>query len=422
MRKTNKNEKDVAPIRVLHLIDRLTGYGTTKLLWDIIRLSPPNKITHFVVTFSPDKGKWPYADRLREKGVYRQIPRRKIFKFTRSRRPMAWFTIRFISAWWNVFQTLIRFRPDVIHIHGFYVLPIGLLLKVVFRRPVVHVVPSLFSQMVDEGKSWVPKFYARFHPSIDCFFTGILSRGELLSIGIPGSKVLVVRGAIDYQEISIMRHERQQYYKTIREELNLPTDALIALSVGRLDPSKGHIFALEAIPALLRKFPSLHWVVLGKGKQLTELEGRAQALNISPHVHFLGHRENPLPYYAAATVYLRTMIFENINLATYQAMAMGLPVVGFDMGCETDLLKKVGHGILVPNKCAEDLSVAVAQILALPDQGKEIGNRSLEFSQKNLDIRQAIEDMVTVSENLKNGVGINIKINIKNDALGQQNF
>ena len=35
---------------------------------------------------------------------------------------------------------------------------------------------------------------------------------------------------------------------------------------------------------------------------------------------------------------------------------MGLPVVGFDAGSETELLRKVGHGILVSNKDAAVLA------------------------------------------------------------------
>ena len=401
--------KDDGPIRVLHLIDRITGYGTTRLLWDIVRLTPSNKVKHLVITFSPDKGKWIYADLLREKGAYGQVPKRRILKIL-DRWPMTWFLVRYASALWDVCKALIWFRPDIINVHTSYALTIGIPLKVLLRRPVVHLVPSLFSQMVDEGKPWVPRLYARFHVLFDCFFTAASRcRDELLSVGIPNSKIVPLRGILDLEEINEVRHRRQQYHQTVREKYHLPSDALIALSVGRLDSSKGHIFALESLPGLLRQFPKLHWLVAGDGKQRAELEDRARALNISSHVHLVGYQDDLLPYYAAATVYLRTMIFEETNLSTYKAMAMGLPIVGFDTGSETELLKKVGHGILVPNKSVEDLSAAVAQILTLPDHGRELGSRGIEFSQANLDIRLGIEDITAVYKNLRDGADIDIK-------------
>ena len=403
MEKEHERVNDDVPIRVLHLIDRITGYGTTRLLWDIVRLTPPDKVRHLAITFSPDKGKWAYADRLREKGAYRQVPKLRVLKL--GRRSIAWFLIRYFSALWHVLKSLILFRPDVIHVHTSYVLPIGLILKVVFRRPVVHLVPSLFSQMVDSGKAWVPRLYARFHSLMDCYFTGASFRAldDLLSVGIPESKIFPIYGVIDFQEINVVRSKQQQYHAAIREAAHLPSDACIALSVGRLDPTKGHIFSLEALPILVLQFPKLHWFVLGDGNQRAELEDRAKALGIFHHMHLLGHQDEPLPYYAAATVYLRTMIFEETNLSTYQAMAMGLPMVGFDTGSETELLEKVGHGILVPNKSAEALSAAVAQILCLPDQGREMGNRGQKFSQVNFDIRRTIEDFTKVYSDLKDG-------------------
>lgn len=406
MEKVRRKPKNDEPIRVLHLIDRISGYGTTRLLWDIVRLTSSDRVKHLVITFSPDKGKWIYADLLREKGAYFQAPKRRILKML-DRLPMTWFLVRYVTALWHVLKSLFWFRPDIIYVHTNYVLTIGLLLKVMLWRPVVHLVPSLFSQMVDEKKAWIPKFYANFHGFFDCFFTAASRcRDELLSVGIPDSKIVSLQGLLDLEDINVERNKQAESHKAIRERLRLPSDALISLSVGRLDSSKGHMFALESLPALLPQFPKLHWLVVGDGNQRVELEARARALSIYSHVHLVGYQDDLIPYYAAATVFLRTMIFEETNLSTYIAMAMGLPIVGFDTGCETELLTKVGHGILVPNKCVSSLSAAIAQILMLPDHGRELGSRGTEYSRANLDIRRSIEDMAVVFENLKAGVDV----------------
>jgi len=240
---------------------------------------------------------------------------------------------------------------------------------------------------------------------VDCFFAGP-SREELRTIGIPDSKIFPIRGAIDLQAFQTVWQKRSKHYKVIQESLFLPSDCCMALSVGRLTPIKGHHFALEAFPFLVDKFPHLHWVVLGEGKQRAELEERAKALGVSRHVHLLGFQDNPLPYYAAATVYFRTGILEGENLSSLQAMAMGLAVVGFDTSCEMDLITKVGHGILVPNQNVEALAAAAEQILTLPDQGREMGSRGMEYIRVNLDIRNAIADFTTIYQNLKNGLEV----------------
>jgi len=403
MKKWKKNEQNASPVRVLHLIDRITGYGTTSWLWDIVRLTPPDKVRHLVITFSPDKGKWIHADRLREKGVYLQIPNTHFLKLGGGSR--AWFFLRYIATWWHVFKALICFRPDIIHVHTGYVLTIGLPLKIVCRCPLVYSVPALSSQSVASGKSWVPKLYTRFHSLIDCFFS-FLPQDEFLKLGIPVSKVIPMRGSIDLQEINLVKKNRCHYQKAIREKLHLTSDALIAISVGRLHPSKGHQFSLEALPALLVKFPNLHLLVIGEGKLRAELEERAKDLGISLNVHFLGFQNDLLPFYAAASVYLRTAILESENFCSHLAMGMGLPIVGFDPGGKNELIKKVGHGILVPNKDIDAFSSAVTKILSLPDRGREMGGLGLSYSEKNFDIRKAIADYTSVYIALKNGVKV----------------
>lgn len=421
MKKRYQNVNDAAPVCVLHLTDRLHGGGVEKWLWEIVRLTQPDKVKHFVITFSPDKGNWVYADLLREKGAYRQFPKQRSLQtdhkskvaLAKSLRPIIGhtlrgkvrFLIRCLRALWSILRSSIWFRPDIIHVHGKYIFPIGLLAKVVLRCPLVHSVPCLFSQMVDQGKTWLPKFYTRLHPLVDCFFAGP-SREELRTIGIPDSKIFPIRGAIDLQAFQTVWQKRSKHYKVIQESLFLPSDCCMALSVGRLTPIKGHHFALEALPFLVDKFPHLHWVVLGEGKQRAELEERAKALGVSRHVHLLGFQDNPLPYYAAATVYFRTGILEGENLSSLQAMAMGLAVVGFDTSCEMDLITKVGHGILVPNQNVEALAAAAEQILTLPDQGREMGSRGMEYIRVNLDIRNAIADFTTIYQNLKNGLEV----------------
>ena len=44
---------------------------------------------------------------------------------------------------------------------------------------------------------------------------------------------------------------------------------------------------------------------------------------LEKNVHALGFMSDPLPYYAAGNIYLRTNLFESENLSSYVAMAMG---------------------------------------------------------------------------------------------------
>jgi glycosyltransferase involved in cell wall biosynthesis len=291
-------------------------------------------------------------------------------------------------------QEYVRFRPDVIHGHTFHGFTLGLFAKLVFKRPVVYFIPALFSQLEDVEMGWLPRQYERFHPWVDRFFTA--HRSELLGKGVPASKISPIDGLVDLEAVERVKGERERHRTEIRRALSIAKDSLIALSVGRLHSSKGHEYAVEALPSLTKAFPNLHWIAIGAGtlSERRALEERARALSVSEHAHLPGFIDEPLPFYAAADIYLRTPVYESDNLSSYQAMAMGLPIVGFETGREAELTGKVGNGMLVPLRDAVALSCAAEQILRLPDRGRALGELGAAYCHAHLDSRRFVSMLV----------------------------
>ena len=418
------------PLRVLHIIDTLGGGGSERLVWDIVRLSDPARVQHRVVTiFREGYLATPvYAEPLRQLGAYgkREFSRsgattqRKNINAAPLRRrgrnlppvlkkPLVriwnfafsiWRQLKHAAAhvpsMFTIPAEYFRFKPDVIHTHGFYGFKYGLLFKTLFRRPMVHIVPALFSQMEAQGTGWLVNRYRRFHRSVDCFALDAGYRNELLNVGVPDNKLLLIDGTLDLDAIATVRVERDRHRREVRQKLGLPEDAIILLSVGRLDPSKGHSYALEALSKILTQFPNVHWIVLGEGDQRRELEKRIDDLGIARHAHLIGFDPEPLPYYAAADLYLRTTTMEGENISSRQAIAMGLPTVGFDTSCETDLIATLGHGILVPNADATALAHATCEILSLPDRGAALGARGIDYSKTHMGIQKHVDDLMSL--------------------------
>jgi glycosyltransferase involved in cell wall biosynthesis len=305
---------------------------------------------------------------------------------------------------YRIFREYLRFRPDIIHAHGFYGFRYGLFFKKFFHRPMVHSVPCLISQMLHEANCpWLPRLYERHNAAVDRIFIADGYRDELLGLGVPGEKLRDIHGVLDLRAIDEQNVVRDRHRAEVRERLGLPANAKIALSVGRLNPVKGHKYSVEAMALILKQVPELHLVILGEGTEHAELEVLANELGVGDHVHFLGFVAEPLPFYAAADIYFRTPIFEGENLSSYPAIAMGLPVVGFDTACKTDLIGKTGHGLLVPNKDSAAFASAVISIISLPDGGQAMGQRGVEYCYRHLDILQEVETLTSTYASLHNG-------------------
>jgi len=422
------------PLRVLHIIDTLGGGGSERLVWDIVRLSDAARVKHRVVTiFREGYLATPvYAEPLRQLGAYgskaetwnEQVRKGGLPPLSEGRssvsnlppalkKPLVsiwnfgfshWRRVKHASehvpSMFTIPAEFFRFKPDLVHTHGFYGFKYGLLFKTLFRRPTVHIMPALFSQMEAQGTGWLVNRYRRFQRSVDCFALDAGYRNELLSIGVPANKLLLIDGTLDLDAVASVRAERERHRIEVRQKLDIPDDAIILLSVGRLDPSKGHSYALEALPSILKQFPNVHWIVLGEGDQRRELEKRIAELGVAEHTHLIGFDPQPLPYYAAADVYLRTTTMEGENISSRQAIAMGLPTAGFDTHCETDLIAKLGHGILVPNADAAALAHATCEILSTPDRGAALGARGIDYCKTHMGIQKHVDDLMSLYDQL----------------------
>jgi len=393
-------------VRVLHLIVGLSGGGSERWLRDVVALSSGD-LDHRVVTVIPDGGEDPvYAEELQALAAYQPprvaAPAKAALRGVRRHWPGQSSKLRALARGAGTLAALVRVvsavrrsRPDVIHSHTIPDFPVALAASRLFRIPLVHTVPCLFSQLTEAGHSWMPRLYAACHPYVACFSTGEGWR-ELEALHVPRRKILYDLGGVDFGEVDAALARRQSHAAHVRMRLGLPAGCPIALSVGRLHESKGHMLALESLPALLERVPDLHWVVLGEGDQRLALEERIAQLGVQDHAHLVGYRRDPLVFYAAADLYLRSALLEAENFSFYEAMATGLPAVGFATGVSRDLLLSVGNGAQVPLGEAREFADAAARVLQLPDRGRSLGALGAAYARQNLDVRTSVARLAAV--------------------------
>ncbi|MGH1369856.1 MAG: glycosyltransferase [Maritimibacter sp.] len=108
-------------------------------------------------------------------------------------------------------------------------------------------------------------------------------------------------------------------------------DQRTLLSVSRLVPRKNQSTVVEAFGRLASEFPDWRLQIVGDGNLRPALEAQVAKLGISAQVDFAGEQDDVYPYYAAADVFVIPSLFEGFPLTLCEAMAHGLPAVGFEI-------------------------------------------------------------------------------------------
>lgn len=119
---------------------------------------------------------------------------------------------------------------------------------------------------------------------------------------------------------------------TFRQRFDIPSDAALALFVGRAAHEKNIGFLLDSLSHALDAAPNLMMVIAGEGPALPSLRHQAAKLAITDRVRFVGYldRQSELPTcYAAAQVFVFSSRTETQGLVLLEAMAAGLPVLAF---------------------------------------------------------------------------------------------
>jgi glycosyltransferase involved in cell wall biosynthesis len=167
-----------------------------------------------------------------------------------------------------------------------------------------------------------------------------------------------------------------QFERRSRQELGIPEDEVVLISIGRLIRRK----ALDDVLLALSRLDKgrFRLLVIGDGPEEAHLHDLAQALGLSSRVDFLGavSEERKFQFLAAADVFVLPSAHEGFGLVFLEAMHCGLPVIASASGGQTDFLRDGETGFLVPVGAEE---VLAGRILRLAND-ERLRRRMSEFN------------------------------------------
>lgn len=160
----------------------------------------------------------------------------------------------------------------------------------------------------------------------------------------------------------------------VRRELGLPSDALVIGCVAVMREDKGLTDLLDAFQRLGAKYPKAHLVLAGDGEPLLpQLRARAVGLGLVDRIHFLGRREDIGNVMTAFDIFALPTRREALGTVFIEAAALGLPVIGGDVGGVPETMLPGVSGLLVPPRDAAALSVALDDLLSDPERRRAMG-------------------------------------------------
>jgi phosphatidylinositol alpha-1,6-mannosyltransferase len=181
----------------------------------------------------------------------------------------------------------------------------------------------------------------------------------------------------------------------------LPRDALVLLTVARLERRKGHEFVIRALADLAGDHPNVHYCFTGDPARALHLLELAEEWRVGGKVHCLGilNDDQLRAAYGRAAIYVGLGVedrrdVEGLGLVFAEAHLHGLPVVAGDVGGVHEIVVDGENGFLVDATDADQVHDRLDQLLSQPELRRRMGERGREMALDGLEVHRQIASLI----------------------------
>ncbi len=364
--------EDRRPLRVLHIIQTLTGGGAENVLRALVTSFDDRIVQAALMPVYPSERP-------------QQVASLPVLPIDRRGRYDPGFFPRMVRA-------IRAFNPDIVHAHLHNGKIWGRLAALVAGVPVV-----LFTEHSPLGDSRVPG-ERLFDAAVDRLTDGTIAFTEyqrnllIRSDHVPADKLTVIQNGIVLPPLPSPERRADA-----RRRLGVADDEFALLVVGRLVPIKNQRLAVEAMTYVAPNVRErLRMCVVGGGEEEESLRELACTQGVDSRICFMGHRDDAVDLlYGGDALYMPSRI-EGMPLAVLEAMSVGLPVISTPWPGVSDLLHDGEFGVIVSDWQPQTSALAFEAAANSPQAMAEIAERAQNFAREHY----AIENVARLHEAL----------------------
>ena len=215
------------------------------------------------------------------------------------------------------------------------------------------------------------------------------------TIGVLQEKFNVI-----YNGLEIEKFNQPDKRSKLFASFNIPSDAKIVTTVGRLMPPKNYPMFIEtARMAGEHKLP-LHFIIVGTGSLRNELEAMVRRLNIEKFVHFTGIRTDIPEILASSDIFLFTTMSEGFPNAILEAMAANLPVITTNFGSAGELIENGVNGTIIPINDVNAALAALKSYLDNPSKARSFAATARAFVEQRFSMQVMVNNTLQFYHNI----------------------
>lgn len=270
-----------------------------------------------------------------------------------------------------------KIKPDIVS--GFYLLTHGFYSALANYHPLVQMAAGS-DVLIAPNKSCLHQSIVKFSLKkadsvyIDCEY----GKKSILKLGYPEDKIVVFPWGIDLDFFNPNINGRD-----VRKRLGWENNFIIICTRNH-KPVYGVEYLINSMPHIIKKEPSVRFLMIGSGRLTAKLKQMVKDLKIETYVKFIGSIPNEeLPkYLAASDIYVSSSLSDGTSVSLLEAMGCGLPVVVTDVNANLEWVINGENGLVIPKKNTTDIIKSICALLKDDNLRKTFGRRNWRIAKE----------------------------------------
>lgn len=299
-----------------------------------------------------------------------------------------------------IFPHIFKFKPNIIHAHTPFTLGWEAVMAAkILRIPLIGTHHTFYDHYLKHAKidfdaarkaTW--KYTTGFYNFFDIVTTPSQSLAEEMTDHGLRKPTVVMPNFVDN---TIFKPAGISKKRILKKQFGIEQQSIIY--VGRLSYEKSIDQAIRAFNLILKKSPSIMFMIIGDGPERENLKSLASKLNIANKIIFTGflRGKSLIKALQANDVFVTASKTETFCIAALEAMAVGLPVVAANEKGLRELVRNNKNGFLItsdsPAKMAGKILELFSQNKILEKFSQQAISTAAEHSSKK--VIKKLEDL-----------------------------
>jgi glycosyltransferase involved in cell wall biosynthesis len=380
------------PIPVLHVITRLIVGGAQENTMFTAALLDKQRY-HVEVVCGPQTGsEGSLIDEVKQRGVPLTI-------LPELKRQVSPFNDLF--ALWKLYRLIKRNQYIIVHSHSSKA---GIIARLAARMAgtpaIVHTVHgwSFHEHMSPGTRSlyiFLERLTGRFSNALVVVGQSDIQKGLKEGIGKP-EQYHLIRSAIPLEEFNPGSEDRQ----AARQSLGIPVTAPVLGNVGRFSAQKNPLDWVAIAGRVGRSLPEAWFLLVGDGPLRPQVEQALKDEGIFKRTVLTGLRREVAQMMSAIDVFLLTSLWEGLPRVIPEAMAMGVPVVAYQIDGIVEAVQPGKTGYLCQPGDLDAMAAGCLDLLRDAPLRANMADSCRKFALDEFDVNRMVEQIACLYEEI----------------------